>query len=638
MWLINTSTLELESFQSQPPPYGILSHRWGSDKDEVSFKEWNADHADISNKPGYIKILKASEVAQSHGLGYLWVDTNCIDKSSSAELSEAINSMYRYYSAAAWCYVYLDDVSGNADLWAQDSEFRVSQWFTRGWTLQELLAPEPARLIFFSREWRTLGTKQRLCDLVYEITSIEQKYLRDLSNVRNTSVSCRMSWVSNRITTRLEDIAYCMLGIFDINLVPIYGEGSRAFHRLQEEILRNNYDHTIFAWDWLPQEDPVTGNYKGPRRRQEYLWNISKAWSGYNPQGHGSSMLAPDPIYFSDCGDCFHGAHLPDASMLEDWSHPRDLSTLTQLGISIALPVAPRSGHDDEGLAVINVRPGLRKHYSYQTGHMNGLALILQPANYSNLVDRRRGCYRRSSSYPASQLFTVSLTGPLLEAMFNRRSLLVSRNPRYNDFSTPGAMVVPEFPMRLGVWYLSGELTGVEPLQFTSLGPVGQGHSFGPINFPHNLFGIPEQPRPNEAYGGIFKVYDKSRTKCTYVLVRSIFIGSKTRFVNGAERRFIWNLSEISLPQESEISTLDKNTLWNLSGKQGTLDSFLGAVIDEPAFSTNPLPLRRRWHDPPDSPGSWNVEIRLEGEVRPFRDESLEISGMFLFVHTVPGI
>jgi len=225
MWLIDTTTFQLRSFQGKPPPYAILSHRWGNEHEEVSFQEWRAGETDqfyhIASRPGFIKISEACSEAKRDRLQYLWVDTNCIDKSSSADLSEAINSMYRYYSDSVICYSYLGDVHDASTPTPSPSEtdgnieFSRSAWFTRGWTLQELLAPED--LVFFTSSWTKIGTKAELKNTISTITGIPPQHLHR-PHLRDATISCRMSWVSNRVTTRHEDIAYCMLGIFNINM------------------------------------------------------------------------------------------------------------------------------------------------------------------------------------------------------------------------------------------------------------------------------------------------------------------------------------------------------------------------------------------------------------------------------------
>ena len=193
-------------------------------------------------KTGYDKIRFCGEQAGRDGLQYFWIDTCCIDKSSSAELQEAINSMFRWYRDAAKCYVYLADVSRPAllDTDVKSSQlpwelsFRKSRWFTRGWTLQELVAPVVVE--FYSKEGRYLGNKRSLERQVYEVTGISVIALRG-SPLSDLSVPERMLWAENRETTRKEDKAYSLLGIFDIQMPLIYGEGrEKAFKRLRGKI------------------------------------------------------------------------------------------------------------------------------------------------------------------------------------------------------------------------------------------------------------------------------------------------------------------------------------------------------------------------------------------------------------------
>lgn len=246
MWLLNVSTRDLESFQSsEVPPYAILSHRWY--EDEPSFKDVQKKRC--NRKKGYSKVELCCKQARLHGYQYVWIDTCCIDKRSSAELSEAINSMYRWYANAAVCYVYLFDVTTGSDEWIE------SHWFTRGWTLQELLAPR--KVEFYDSSWGHLGDKLHNAEKIGRCTGIPSKALNDFRPA-DFLIAQRMSWAADRITTRPEDRAYCLLGIFDVNMPLLYGEGrGKAFYRLQEEIMKTSTDPTIFAWSRLP--DPAFG-------------------------------------------------------------------------------------------------------------------------------------------------------------------------------------------------------------------------------------------------------------------------------------------------------------------------------------------------------------------------------------------
>lgn len=230
--------------ENQIPRYAILSHTWG--KEEVTYEDITTPGAE--RKAGYQKIKGCGERAMEDGWDYFWVDTCCIDKRSSAELSEAINSMFRWYKNAKICYVYLSDVSVASPphvVYPTVSTLEDSRWFRRGWTLQELIAP--SRIEFFDKDWQEIGTKETLIGYLKKITTIDMEALvgADLSTF---SVARRMSWAAKRKTTRTEDIAYSLMGIFNINMPLLYGEGGKSFTRLQEEIMRNSDDQSIFAW------------------------------------------------------------------------------------------------------------------------------------------------------------------------------------------------------------------------------------------------------------------------------------------------------------------------------------------------------------------------------------------------------
>jgi hypothetical protein len=217
------------------PPYAILSHTWGNDDEEVTFKDLAEGSGRM--KRGYEKILFCVTQASNDGLQYIWIDTCCIDKSNNAELSEAIISMFRWYRNATKCYVYLTDVSSTgqdpiAQPWTVT--FRKSRWFTRGWTLQELIAPPSVE--FFSIEGQLLGNKNTLEQQVHKITGIAVKALQGHA-LSEFSVAERLLWAESRETKREEDKAYSLLGMFNVHMPPLYGEGVKsAFRRLHEEI------------------------------------------------------------------------------------------------------------------------------------------------------------------------------------------------------------------------------------------------------------------------------------------------------------------------------------------------------------------------------------------------------------------
>lgn len=269
------------------PHYAILSHTW-TDGQEVTFdglkKINNAKEIGSPNSEGHRKLRFCAQQAKQDGLDYFWVDTCCIDKSDSSELQEAINSMFHWYQRAARCYVYLTDV--DHDTLDEDGEpaFKQSRWFTRGWTLQELLAPKTVE--FFSRKGRRLGDKDSLRNIIHGITGIPVDALLG-SHLSEFTVSERFSWTDNRQTTREEDSAYCLLGIFGIYMPLIYGERKEnAIRRLKKVVHEASQDITDASVDntqsgsqsqnerlgkicnWLSAPDPSVNYHKALKQRQ----------------------------------------------------------------------------------------------------------------------------------------------------------------------------------------------------------------------------------------------------------------------------------------------------------------------------------------------------------------------------------
>ena len=223
------------------PPYAILSHRWLVETEEPTFED--LVHSTGKRKLGYNKLRFCGGQARQDGIEHFWVDTCCINKDNKAELAQAIKRMFRWYRNATVCYVYLWDVSsrpiGTRDAsspWLCEEDWRKSKWFTRVWTLQELLAPRSVR--FFTREARQLGDKTLLENPLHEITGIPISALQGAPLSRFT-VQERLSWTSTRDTTLEEDKAYSLLGIFDVDIAPLYGPGTgQAFTRFMDEIDR----------------------------------------------------------------------------------------------------------------------------------------------------------------------------------------------------------------------------------------------------------------------------------------------------------------------------------------------------------------------------------------------------------------
>jgi hypothetical protein len=333
MRLINVSTLRLETFNNETtiPPYAILSHTWSDS--EVTFHDFSSlvtskRRGHILSSAGYYKIAKTCEQALSEGLAYAWVDTCCIDQKSSAELTESINSMFRWYSNAQICYAFLDDIdmfdpmrSGDVKF-AQENEgmfwdksidlldekdLTNARWFTRGWTLQELIAP--MKIAFYIKGWKYVGNKSSMRGKLARITGVNERMLKGF--LPNVSVAERMNWAARRETTKGEDMAYCLLGIFDVSMPLLYGEGAeKAFIRLQEEIMKDSDDQSLFAWQSVTP----------PRKRE---------WGLIMDNDPVASIFAPHPQHFS--GFASHSVH---PSHLDSLPY-----ALTNIGVRMRIPV-----------------------------------------------------------------------------------------------------------------------------------------------------------------------------------------------------------------------------------------------------------------------------------------------------------
>lgn len=249
----------IERLDDAIPPYAILSHTWGADSDEVTFKDLMEGTG--VDKIGYEKLTFCGKQAARDGLDYFWVDTCCIDKSSSAELSEAINSMFRWYQNAVKCYVYLADVSSD-DFATKNGKFEKSRWFMRGWTLQELVAPKTVD--FFSSDKVQIGNKSSMVQKIHSITGISPDALHG-APLSRYSIEERMAWAARRHTKRAEDGAYCLLGLFEVSMPLIYGEGrDKAFLRLRKEIDEASKTH-------IPQFVPASANWNVPFERNRHF-------------------------------------------------------------------------------------------------------------------------------------------------------------------------------------------------------------------------------------------------------------------------------------------------------------------------------------------------------------------------------
>ncbi|KAI1109669.1 heterokaryon incompatibility protein-domain-containing protein [Nemania sp. NC0429] len=326
MRLLKTKQYKLVEMNDIPDPfpqYAILSHTWISPKDEITYQDFKQRKGDIENdifkQKGWAKLQRYCDRAAKDGWEWAWMDTCCIDKTNPADTQEAINAMFRWYQRAGICYAYLDDV--DADKVLANEAFLIDQdlddiagkdnvadpssfphmalkafmikakWFTRGWTLQELLAPP--YLVFVDRAWRRIGTRESWADEIEKASRIEARHLTSFSptDFTSCSIAMRLSWASRRETTVEEDETYSLLGLFGISLPLIYGEGRlRAFNRLQRELITVYNDDSIFAWKSL---ESSSGKHALRAHQQGYTSggvlapSIREFWDAFSVKSFG---------------------------------------------------------------------------------------------------------------------------------------------------------------------------------------------------------------------------------------------------------------------------------------------------------------------------------------------------------------
>jgi hypothetical protein len=393
--LLRTGSYELvepDKVDLKVSAYAILSHTWRLEDDEITFADMAMQKLQCSMAhEAFNKIRLTCDQATREGLEYVWVYTCCIDKSSSADLSEAINSMYAYYARAKVCYVYMSDV----ELAVGHEGFRRSRWFTRAWTLQELLAPREVR--FYDKRWRFLGhlSDPRCANVVSGVTGIDVNMLLGKASPRDFSIAQRMSWAAHRHAKRLEDRAYSLLGIFGVNMPMIYGEGDKSFARLQENIIQKTTDHSILCWN-APQDNDTS----------------------YSLRSETRSLFAPSPSFFADSKKIVQ----------RSTRSPRPFN-MTNRGLEITLPVhAYFDKHGDEG------HTQAKMNCVYQGQEAQPIVLNLQRQHdldadhadgFQPWASRSRRAKREAWDYMMGRSFDWQFV-----ASYARRAFLVGHSPQ----------------------------------------------------------------------------------------------------------------------------------------------------------------------------------------------------------------
>jgi len=437
MRLIDVNTLKVHEFmgsQLQQVNYAILSHTWG--EDEVSFQDMQNLNRAVRAKKGFSKILHAAKQAKEDKLSWVWVDTCCIDKTSSAELSEAINSMYMWYHRSSICYAYLVDVDSGFAVEDDAVTFVQSRWFTRGWTLQELIAPR--QVAFYSKDWVRIGEKLLILPPVSIVpktlwgpkgrsalcraSGIPHALLFEGRPKDQYSIAQRMSWASKRVCTRVEDTAYCLLGLFDINMPLLYGEEDKAFFRLQEEIIKATDDQSIYAWT-IPRD-----TRKGSSITEPHL-----VWTPH-------PILAPSPRYFEKGG-----------TIVVSGEEDGELSGLTKHGLRIQLSLEPSHlsipdpAHQGLGRAPMFWAP-LNCRLRYQSRH---LGLILIPVKTSTArKDRQIHFYRLGTNGHLASLMNDLDASP----SSNPTTVYIKQKVEFPDLMATRSVAILQFrevPVRI---------------------------------------------------------------------------------------------------------------------------------------------------------------------------------------------
>ncbi|KAI1261199.1 heterokaryon incompatibility protein-domain-containing protein [Xylariaceae sp. FL1019] len=382
MRLLNTTTFELREFLgSSVPEYAILSHTWGQATDEVSYQDLVSERWLSISTPGRDKIQAFCALAREEGYEWGWVDTCCIDKTSSAELSESINSMYRWYKEAHICYALLTDVK-------VASEIHSARWLTRGWTLQELLAPSEVE--FYDSEWNLICTRSEAAKQIAKATDIAVEVLLNQMDIDRYPVATRMSWAANRVTTRAEDTAYCLLGLFEVNMPLLYGEGTRAFRRLQEEILKITEDYTLMAWPGKGQgvlaNSPQCFRNESSSRLSSWSYNDIKIIQ--HNKSYSGRTDSPWPKDLSvKRRDC-----LSDTTRSNDLDTEFDPPVLTPRGLRVRLPIIEEFLPQDMVLGAQKVFLLFLNCYSQKD---NAVVCIRLSPSQREITDTYTGPYNR---------------------------------------------------------------------------------------------------------------------------------------------------------------------------------------------------------------------------------------------------
>ena len=510
----------LELRDDEVTDYAILSHRWG--EKEVGYDEIvelammdKQKRDEIRQRDGYRKILDSCKQANKDGYEWLWVDTCCIDKRSSAELSEAINSMYRWYENAQVCYAYLHDVLGPSFPVSRNIERYANgwpEWFSRGWTLQEMIAPSNVQ--FFNKEWRAIGDKRALARTLREITGVPEEILMNGLHGDRPCIAQIMSWAANRTTTRVEDRAYSLMGLLGVNMPMLYGEGKKAFHRLQLEIIRTSNDQSIFAWGW--NQGVRTGN-----------------------------ILADDPSVFRCCSEMelmdpaeftkYLAMEMPEGELPSSADDRLGTFPITNRGIQIWLFLRPVPDTDSVFEAWLPCRPG-------QWLPPVAINLCLRESNYyrytRRLDSRPEGTFQFRQVYLRYQNTYRKATFEIDDSAIAERGRLICHRTYPAKFTGNTFILTSTDPLCVKIYHSSnadlffvvgfGQFFGKDWIHVESYSPATWGYLSGEAAYNKMLARAPEHARSmNKAH---------SKTRVCFVRIRLDQLTLRTCVVRKSSR------------------------------------------------------------------------------------------------------
>lgn len=288
MLLLHTASLELCEFGSDAPPYGTFSARW---EDDTLGHEDLPSPQTAHQRPAFQALQRACSECQNHGLQWLWNDAVCINRRSIDALSKTLNSLAEIYRKSRLCIVYLHDLfDTEASHFDVERGLSSCSWIKHVWMLPQLIFSTV--LQFYDAQWMHIGSKRQLSAELSRITAIEEGVLDGSESLEDYPNCVKMSWAAGLSAEAIEDVAYSLLAVFNVNMTIRYGEGMESFLRLQEEILKNTDDYSLLAWQPIPNQ-----SYRGLLAHSPLEYSHFKNKSKESPSLRGQLKIQSDGLY-----------------------------------------------------------------------------------------------------------------------------------------------------------------------------------------------------------------------------------------------------------------------------------------------------------------------------------------------------